>query len=104
MSIAAGDLQLLNGRLYITHSGLLRIAFRKGCRRIETILQENLSDALAGRWIFKATVFKRASSKGFVGYGDADPSNVSLQVRGSEMRIAETRAVKSGADRGQSDS
>jgi hypothetical protein len=93
VSIAAGDLQLLNGRLYITHSGLLRIAFRKGCRGIETILQENLSDALAGRWIFKATVFKRASSKGFVGYGDADPTNVSLQVRGSEMRIAETRAV-----------
>jgi hypothetical protein len=32
-------------------------------------------------------------SKGFVGYGDADPSNVSPLVRGSELRIAETRAV-----------
>ncbi len=32
-------------------------------------------------------------SAGFVGYGDADPSNVSLLVRGAEMRIAETRAV-----------
>jgi len=31
--------------------------------------------------------------RGFVGYGDADPSNVSLLVRGAEMRIAETRAV-----------
>jgi hypothetical protein len=30
---------------------------------------------------------------GFVGYGDADPSNVSPLVRGAEMRIAETRAV-----------
>jgi hypothetical protein len=29
----------------------------------------------------------------FVGYGDADPSNVSPLVRGAEMRIAETRAV-----------
>jgi hypothetical protein len=28
-----------------------------------------------------------------VGYGDADPSNVSPQVRGAEMRVAETRAV-----------
>jgi hypothetical protein len=28
-----------------------------------------------------------------VGYGDADPSNVSPLVRGAEMRIAETRAV-----------
>jgi hypothetical protein len=31
--------------------------------------------------------------KGFVGYGDADPSNVSSLVRGAEMRVAETRAV-----------
>ena len=30
---------------------------------------------------------------GFVGYGDADPSNVSPLVRGAEMRVAETRAV-----------
>jgi hypothetical protein len=28
-----------------------------------------------------------------VGYGDADPSNVSELVRGAEMRVAETRAV-----------
>ena len=32
-------------------------------------------------------------SKGFVGYGDADPSNTSPLVRGAEMRVAETRAV-----------
>jgi hypothetical protein len=31
--------------------------------------------------------------KGFVGYGDADPTNVSPLVRGAEMRVAETRAV-----------
>ena len=34
-----------------------------------------------------------SGSKGFVGYGDADPSNVSPLVRGAEMRVAETRAV-----------
>jgi hypothetical protein len=28
-----------------------------------------------------------------VGYGDADPSNVSALVHGAEMRVAETRAV-----------
>lgn len=33
------------------------------------------------------------SLAGFVGFGDADPSNVSPLVRGSEMRVAETRAV-----------
>jgi hypothetical protein len=29
----------------------------------------------------------------FVGYGDANPSNVSFLVKGAEMRVAETRAV-----------
>jgi hypothetical protein len=38
-------------------------------------------------------VHKSRDSKPFVGYGDADPSNVSIQVHGAEMRIAETRAV-----------
>jgi hypothetical protein len=51
------------------------------------------SDPLAGRWVFKATVYKNPSSMGFVGFGDADPSNVSSAVRGAELRIAETRAV-----------
>jgi len=66
----------------VTHSGLLHLASRKGCRGITTILQERLSDVGAGRWVFKATVYKSASSKGFVGYGDADPSNVSVMVHG----------------------
>jgi hypothetical protein len=57
------------------------------------MLQDKLSDFLAGRWVFKAVVFKSAHSKGFVGYGDADPSNVSSMMRGAELRIAETRAV-----------
>ena len=45
------------------------------------------------RWVFRAIVYKTAASKGFVGYGDADPSNTSSLVRGAEMRVAETRAV-----------
>ncbi|MGB2676672.1 MAG: hypothetical protein WAN12_06280, partial [Candidatus Acidiferrum sp.] len=77
----------------MTHGGLLRIALRRRCLGIRTILQERQSDPIAGRWVFKATVFKSPSSKGFVGYGDADPSNVSSMVRGAELRIAETRAV-----------
>jgi hypothetical protein len=93
LSVAAGDLQFLEGRWYVTHSGLLQLASRKGCCGIKTILQEQLSDVGTGRWVFKATVFKTPSSKGFVGYGDADPSNVSTLVHGAEMRIAETRAV-----------
>jgi len=45
------------------------------------------------RWAFEATVYKSRSCRGFVGFGDADPSNVSALVRGAEMRVAETRAV-----------
>ena len=47
----------------------------------------------AAKWAFKATVYKSRTCRGFVGYGDADPSNVSSLVRGAEMRVAETRAV-----------
>ena len=93
LSVAAGDLQFLDGRWYVTHSGLLHLASRRGCRGIKTILQERVSNVGTGRWVFKATVFKSPSSKGFVGYGDADPSNTSPLVRGAEMRVAETRAV-----------
>jgi hypothetical protein len=93
LSIAAGDLQLLDGRWYVTHSGLLQLASRRGCRGINTTLQDKFSDLTAGRWVFKAVVYKGGHSKGFVGYGDADPSNVSSMVRGAELRIAETRAV-----------
>ena len=57
------------------------------------MIQDHLSDPQNNKWVIKATVFKSHSSKGFVGYGDADPSNVSSMVRGAEMRIAETRAV-----------
>jgi len=93
LSVAAGDLQFLEGRWYVTHAGLLRIAQRRRCSGIRTTLQKELTDHVANRWIFKATVYKTTGSKGFVGYGDADPSNVSPLVRGAEMRLAETRAV-----------
>jgi hypothetical protein len=93
MSVANGDLQLLDGRWYVTHAGLLRVAQRRRCQGIRTFLQKDVSDPKANRWVFKATVYKTPSSRGFVGYGDADPSNVSALVRGAEMRMAETRAV-----------
>ena len=93
LSVTAGHLQFLEGRWYVTHSGLLRIAQRRRCSGIRTSLQKDLTDPAANRWIFKATVYKTTGSKGFVGYGDANPANVSPLVRGAEMRVAETRAV-----------
>jgi hypothetical protein len=93
LSVAAGDLQLLDGRWYVTHSGLLQLASRRKCRGIKTFLQERLCDPAANRWVFRAVVYKGPNSKGFVGYGDADPSNVSSLVHGAELRIAETRSI-----------
>jgi hypothetical protein len=92
-SVALGDVSYINNNWYITHAGLLRLAHRNRCSGIKTILEERYSDPLLGRWIFRATVYKSRCSRGFVGYGDADPSNVSSLVRGAEMRVAETRAV-----------
>jgi hypothetical protein len=93
LSVAAGDLQLLNGRWYVTHSGLLRMATRSRCSAITTSIDKMASDPANSRWVFRATVYKSPRSRGFVGYGDADPSNVSSLVHGAEMRVAETRAV-----------
>jgi len=92
-SIASGELRIIDGHWYVTHSGLLRLANRRLCKgiRVEPVLQ--FSDPTTNRWVFKSTVHKSRQSRGFVGFGDADPSNVSPIVRGAEMRVAETRAV-----------
>jgi len=92
-SVAADDLLLLENGWYVTHTGLIRLATRRHCSGIEVRAISEFSDALNRRYAFKATVYKSRQSSGFVGYGDADPSNVSLMVRGAEMRVAETRAV-----------
>ena len=93
LSVAASDIQLLEGRWYVTHSGLLRIAQRNRCSGMRTSVDKGLSDPASNRWVFRATVYKSPRSRGFVGYGDADPSNVSSLVHGAELRVAETRAV-----------
>jgi hypothetical protein len=93
LSVAAGDLQLLDNHWYVTHSGLIRLARRSRCSGILTGIEAAASSPSDNRWVFKATVYKTSRSKGFVGHGDADPSNTSPLVRGAEMRVAETRAV-----------
>jgi hypothetical protein len=93
LRIASGELLYLGGTWYITHAGLLRIAHRRHCSGILVRPAHQFCDPAGSRWAFRATVYKSQSCKGFVGYGDADPSNVSPLVRGAEMRVAETRAV-----------
>jgi hypothetical protein len=86
-------LMYIDNNWYVTHSGLLRIAHRRHCSGIRTTLLSNSCDAALSRWVFRAIVYKSERCKGFAGYGDADPSNVSPLVHGAEMRVAETRAV-----------
>jgi hypothetical protein len=93
ISFVEGDLLYLDNGWYVTHSGLLRLAERRHCAGIHVRPVLKSCDPANSRWVFRAAVYKSRSCKGFVGYGDADPSNVSALVRGAEMRVAETRAV-----------
>src|ERR1017187_390114 len=92
-SVGAGDLIYLHSGCYVTHPGLIGLARRKRCSGIHVEAVDSLCDSAASRFVLKATVFPCKGSSGFVGYGDADPSNISSLVRGDEMRVAETRAV-----------
>jgi hypothetical protein len=88
-----GDVKYFDGSWYVTHSGLLRLAERRRCAGIHCRPVLESCEPNTSRWVFCAEVFKSRACKGFVGYGDADPTNVSPLVHGAEMRVAETRAV-----------
>jgi hypothetical protein len=93
LTIRNKELLLIGDNWYVSHSGLLKIAHRRHCSGIHTAPTLKACDSANSRWVFRAIVFRSPKCKGFVGYGDADPSNVSQMVRGAEMRVAETRAV-----------
>jgi hypothetical protein len=93
LSIGMGELAFIGGRWYVTHTGLLGIARRNRCSGIHVRPVAEYCDRSSQRWAFQATVYKSKNCRGFVGFGDADPSNVSALVQGAEMRVAETRAV-----------
>jgi hypothetical protein len=93
LSLKCGDLILLRGGWYVTHAGLIRLARRFRCAGMQVQPVRHLSDQASARYAFRATVYKSARCRGFVGYGDANPSNISSLVQGAELRVAETRAV-----------
>src|SRR5215475_12681020 len=80
LSIALGDLLYIDGRWYVSHVGLLRTAMRNRCAGIHVRAVSEFSDPGNQRWAFEATVYKSRDCRGFVGYGDADLSNVSPLV------------------------
>src|SRR5439155_23430434 len=86
LSLVLGDMLYLDERWYVSHAGLLRIAQRKKCSGINVECLREFSDPAAKRWAFRATLYRSGDCRGFVGYGDADPSNVSPLVHGAEMR------------------
>ena len=92
-SLVNGDLLFLDTGWYVTNAGLTSLARRNRCAGIRVQPVQPFCDPSTQRWAFEATVYKSKTCKGFAGYGDADPSNVSPLVHGAEMRVAETRAV-----------
>src|ERR1700739_52074 len=76
VSTINGDVSYLGNSWYVTHSGLLRIAQRNRCVGIQVHPIMEFCEPSTARWAFEAVVFKSRNCKGFVGYGDADPSNV----------------------------
>src|SRR5579872_1231588 len=90
LSVLKGDIMCLDGSWYVTHAGLLRLSSRRGCTGIHVEIVSPFCDLPNNRWTFKATVFRAGRPEGFIGYGDANPSNVSNLVHGAEMRVAET--------------
>ena len=81
-------------RAYVTHADLLNVALKNHCAGIQVEPVLKLCRPEKNFWVFKATVFKSAKCRGFVGYGDAHPGNVSALIfNHAEMRMAETRAV-----------
>jgi hypothetical protein len=92
LSLLKGELRWIDSRLYVSHSGLLRIAKTRRCTGIDTAIVRELSEPSSNRWVFRAVV-QKCDGGHFSGYGDADPSSVTELVRGAELRVAETRAV-----------
>jgi hypothetical protein len=75
-SIAEGDRIWIENKWYVTHTGLVRLACRNRCAGIHSRPVTDFCDPQTQRRAFEATVYK-TKTFGFVGYGDADPFNVS---------------------------
>ena len=89
-----GKKEVIHTQQYVSHADLLRVAKRNHCAGIQVEPVLALCRPEKNFWVFKATVYKSSKCRGFVGYGDAHPGNVSpLIFNHAEMRMTETRAV-----------
>lgn len=79
----------LQGREYLTHEGLLRVAHEHGLQSIESELVS--WDPATGAAVIRTTA--RGERGTYTGFGDATPDNVAKHLKGATLRMAETRAV-----------
>src|SRR5215472_6418562 len=63
LSVAGGDVQFLDNKWYVTHSGLVRLARRKHCAGISVRQVRDYCNPATNHWVFRATVFKRPGAK-----------------------------------------
>ena len=62
LSVTSGDIILLDGRWYATHSGLLALARRKKCSGIHVEAVGKVCDLTASRFVLMATVYPAKTS------------------------------------------
>ncbi len=79
----------LQGREYLTHDGLVRLAHEHGIESIETRIESWDPEARAA--VVTATAHGARGT--YSGIGDANPSNVGRAIASACLRMAETRAV-----------
>ncbi len=63
-SVERGEIRIIDGHWYVTHSGLLRLATRRRCNSIIAEPVPQFSDPSLHRWVFKSTVRKSLRSRG----------------------------------------
>lgn len=79
----------LNGKTYVTQTGLLDQAHSKGLKSVETELIDFKDQEIA---VVKSKVTMKDGST-FTGYGDATKENVNSMIVKHLLRMAETRAT-----------
>ncbi len=79
----------LQGKEFVTHSGLLEVAHKIG---IESIQTELISPIITDVVVFKATV-KLSDGMYCEAHGDASEKNTNEKIAPHMLRMAETRAV-----------
>jgi len=79
----------LNGKTYVTQTGLLNEATKKGLKSIITELIEFKDKEIA---VVKSTITMKDNSV-FTGYGDATKENTNSMMVKALLRLAETRAT-----------